>query len=69
MPEIRVSLVKTSCKRCGCDLYTGSRSLYGADELKAELGGICTTCITPEEEARILRGQADAILEQAHRHA
>ena len=55
-------LVKANCKRCGGGIVTGNRSLYGADALKAELGGICSRCITPEEERRILSGQARAIL-------
>jgi Protein of unknown function (DUF2688) len=58
----RFALVKTNCRRCGCEVFTGNRSLYGADRLKAELGGICSGCITAEEEARILSGQVEAIL-------
>lgn len=58
-------LVQTACRRCGKPIMTGSRSLVGADDLKAQLGEICGQCITPEEEAMILEGQAQAILRTA----
>ena len=65
MPKLKFELVETDCKRCGRKVTTGSRSLHGADGLKAELGGICSRCIKPEEETRILDGQAEAILSRA----
>lgn len=53
----KFQLIKTNCKRCGRELYTGNRSLFGLDEAKKKLGGICSECITPEErqEMRNLR--------------
>jgi Protein of unknown function (DUF2688) len=63
MTTTKFTLVKSNCKRCGCVVLTGNRSLLGADGLKAELGGICSRCVTPAEEARILEGQATTILE------
>lgn len=46
-------LVKTHCKRCGCDLYMREASLFGANAIKAELGQVCGNCLTPEEDMRI----------------
>ncbi|BAY58540.1 hypothetical protein NIES2135_54130 [Leptolyngbya boryana NIES-2135] len=58
----KIEVIHTPCKRCGCDLVTTSRSIHGADVLKAELGSICERCITPEERERILHGIANQIL-------
>lgn len=58
----KIEIIHVSCKRCGCALVTTSRSIYGADALKAELGSICEQCITPEERHRILNGVANQIL-------
>ena len=54
-------LVKTNCKRCGCDLLTAERSITGADETKARLGSLCSGCTTPEEQQAMLAAQGDAI--------
>jgi hypothetical protein len=53
--KVKFQLIKTTCKRCGCDLYTGNRSLYGFNKQKAELDRICGNCITPEEKERMLK--------------
>lgn len=44
-------LVPTTCKRCGRQLYTGNRSLYGNEALKAKYERICSGCMTPQEKA------------------
>lgn len=49
----RISLIKTNCKKCGKELYTTNRSLYGLDALKAEAGSVCEACTSAEEAARI----------------
>ncbi len=40
---------------------TGSRSLYGADAAKARYDRICEACVTPEEQAEILKVQAASV--------
>jgi RNase P subunit RPR2 len=55
MKKAKFQLIETTCKRCGVKLYTGNRSLYGFDKEKAELDRICKNCITPQEQAKILR--------------
>jgi hypothetical protein len=59
---MKIQIITTSCRRCGCKLATASRSIYGADRAKAELGSICERCITPAERERILAAIAGAIL-------
>lgn len=46
-------LYQTTCRRCGKPVTTGSRSLFGNDEVKSRLDRICSECITPEEQAEI----------------
>lgn len=58
----RITIVTTSCRRCGCRLATASRSIHGADNAKAELDSICERCVTPEERQRIMAAIAGAIL-------
>ena len=55
MKKAKLHLVKTTCRRCGKELWTGDISLYGFDKEKAELDRICKDCITPEEQAQILK--------------
>jgi RNase P subunit RPR2 len=55
MRRIKFALIKTTCRRCGKELYTGNRSLYGLDQAKAELDRICKDCITADEHSKILR--------------
>ncbi len=62
MSKRRIHLIHTECKRCGRPLMTASRSIHGADQLKARLGDICDACITKEEEREIEQGIAGAIL-------
>ncbi len=49
-------VVQCQCRRCGRSISTLSHSLLGVDMLRAELGGICGQCVTPEEEQRIAEG-------------
>ena len=48
--KTKFELYQTTCKRCGCTLYTGSRSLFGNDDLKKRLERLCDGCITAEEK-------------------
>lgn len=43
-----IKLEKTTCKRCGKQLITGSSSMFG-NATKAQFSGICSTCMTNEE--------------------
>lgn len=52
--KIKFQLVETTCKRCGVKLYTGNRSLFGMDKEKKEFERICSKCITPEEQRKLL---------------
>lgn len=56
-----ISIVTTTCKRCGKQIATGSRSLYGCDSLKAKWDRICSDCMTKEEEREMLIEQGQAI--------
>ena len=62
MRRPKFELIKTSCRRCGCELYTGSRSLFGADAAKAKYDRICDKCVTEQERNEMLNAQASAIL-------
>ncbi|EMK0110373.1 DUF2688 domain-containing protein [Escherichia coli] len=64
MPNRKIEIVTTNCRRCGKSISTLSRSLIGADALREELGGICGDCITPEERQRIEQGTLQAALRQ-----
>jgi len=57
MRKIKFQLIKVNCRRCGKELYTGNRSLFGWDEQKSRLDRICKDCITPEEQFEILKLQ------------
>lgn len=62
MNKGKIEIVKTACQRCGTPISVLSRSLFGADDLHAELGSICCACITPEEDQRILEGTMQAAM-------
>jgi hypothetical protein len=55
MKKSKFQLIETTCKRCGKKVFTGNRSLFGFDKEKAELDRICSDCITPEEQNKILQ--------------
>lgn len=46
-------IVTTKCRRCGRQVGTGNKSLWGNDKAKAKLDRICSDCITPEEREAI----------------
>jgi len=60
--RVKFELIETTCKRCGVKLYTGSRSLFGLDKEKKEFERICSKCITPEEQRRILELRPNFLL-------
>jgi uncharacterized protein DUF2688 len=62
MKKTRITIITTSCRRCGRTLATASRSIHGADRAKAQLGSICESCITPAERIEILNAIGGAIL-------
>ena len=53
--RIRFALTTAACERCGKPVLTGTRSLYGADALKAQLGVVCEGCTTEAERYEIAR--------------
>ncbi|EHW7386048.1 DUF2688 domain-containing protein [Escherichia coli] len=53
MPNPKIEIINTNCRRCGKSIRVLSRSIIGADALHAELGSICGDCITPAEKQRI----------------
>lgn len=54
----------TSCPRCGKRVWT-SGGIIGSRGLYAKFRGVCEECITEEERAEILEGQAGALLRAA----
>ena len=46
----RPKIIIAPCVRCGKEVCSLSRSLYGLDELKAKTGVICSACATSEEK-------------------
>jgi hypothetical protein len=62
MPRRPITILTTSCRRCGRPLATASRSLTGADAAKEQYDRICERCVTPEERQAMLDAQAGAIL-------
>lgn len=63
----KIQIITTTCRRCSKPLATLSRSIHGADQLKAQYDRICESCITPQEQQAILEGQAAAILNRGSR--
>jgi hypothetical protein len=51
---MRVALVKTKCKRCGKEICTANKSVWGLNALKKKFGSICDGCITPNERKEML---------------
>lgn len=58
MPMIRTVL----CPRCGKQVATLNKSLYGLDAAKAKYEGLCSGCVTAEEEREIIEIQARGIM-------
>jgi len=50
----KISFLKTKCERCGKELVTASRSLWGIDKQKEEFGVVCSSCITKEESTDLI---------------
>ena len=57
----KISLLKTECERCGKELVTASRSLWGIDKLKEEFGVVCSSCTTKEESTKLIHSMGKAI--------
>ena len=61
MARGRIELVLVPCKRCGFPITTTNRSLYGLDSLKAQIGVICQTCVSLEEQFEIAHNIGKAL--------
>ncbi len=46
----RITVRFENCQRCGKRLAVASRSIYGADRLKAQFGILCDGCATDQEK-------------------
>jgi hypothetical protein len=56
------NLKKVNCPRCNKQVLTVETSMTGvSDELKKQFEGICSDCITPQEEQEINALQASAM--------
>ncbi len=49
------------CPRCGKNVTTITSPITGAIEAYNKFKGICSQCVTPQEEMEILNAQAKAI--------
>lgn len=58
---LKISLLKANCKRCGKELVSANRSLWGQDKQKNEFGVVCSSCASQEEFASINRSIGKAI--------
>lgn len=58
---MKISLIKTKCERCGKEMVTASRSLWGMDKKKQEFGVVCSSCITKGESAELIHSMGKAI--------
>lgn len=56
------TIVLTNCPRCGIQVSTMARCLSGTENVFSKYRGICSKCITPDENKEILHEQAMAIL-------
>ena len=59
MRRRKFELIQTNCRRCNKTIYTGSRSLFGHNELKRKLGSICENCTTDDERREIIETQSN----------
>lgn len=58
----RIQLVPANCERCGREVYTANRSLFGLDHLKAKWGVLCNVCTTEAEQREMLDDQFQGIM-------
>lgn len=57
----KISFLKTKCERCGKELVTASRSLWGMDKQKKEFGVVCSSCTTKDESNELLHSMCKTI--------
>ncbi len=62
--KTKFKLIACGCRRCGKQILTGNRSLYGADEAKAKYGRICSDCATEQENYEMNMAIGKAIAER-----
>jgi hypothetical protein len=55
------SIKKVNCPRCNKEVYTMVKAMNGAETTKKKYEGICSDCITPEEQEEMMAIQANAI--------
>jgi len=54
-------IISTKCKRCGKNIATLNRSLYGANAAKAQYGSMCKDCLLPHEKIEIEKAVENAV--------
>lgn len=59
------SIITIKCPRCGKSVASMARSITGAEDIRKKYQGICSKCITPQEQNDMLKGQAAAIVSAA----
>ena len=57
----KATLRMGNCKKCGKELLTSSKSIYGLDKEKEEFGVVCSSCTTKEESASLLHSIGEKI--------
>ena len=59
----KIRIETTTCRRCGKNLTTFSRSLWGLNDLKEKFGRICSDCVTADEDFEMNRQIGKSIAE------
>lgn len=59
----RIAILTVHCKRCVKEIATASKSLYGLDNLKDNVGYICQSCASLDEKQIINQMIGEGILD------
>jgi hypothetical protein len=57
----RFQLISTTCRRCGKPIATGSRSLFGLEDLKTQYDRVCQDCLSSDEQNDLLHTMGEQI--------
>lgn len=58
---IKISFLKTNCKRCDKELVTANQSLLGLDKQKNEFGVVCSSCTNQNESVALIQSMGEAV--------
>lgn len=56
----KIQIITTTCKRCGKEISTLNKVIWGTNEMKEKYGRICSSCMPVEE-----REEMDEAFKQA----